>query len=80
MRLLVPIYSVFDSALYRNLDAKWLFPLRGPHGQVVVRGVEVKATLHDLKMATLESKTLSYMVVLACQRSIAGDDSRRGGA
>ena len=23
-------YSIFDSALYRNWDAKWLFPFRGP--------------------------------------------------
>jgi hypothetical protein len=33
----VPIqicYSIFDSALYRNLDLKWLFP-------------QEKATLHD---------------------------------
>ncbi len=38
-------YSMFDSALYRNLKAKWLFP-------------QEKATLHDLKMSTSESKML----------------------
>ncbi len=36
-------YSIFDSALNRNLKAKWLFP-------------QEKATLHDLKMSTSESK------------------------
>jgi hypothetical protein len=29
-------------------NAKWLFPIRGPHRQVFVCGVEAKATLHDL--------------------------------
>jgi hypothetical protein len=38
-------YSVFDSALYRNLETKWLFP-------------QEKATSHDLKMLTSESKML----------------------
>jgi hypothetical protein len=38
-------YSIFDSALYRNRDAEWLFP-------------QEKATLHDLKTSTCESKML----------------------
>jgi hypothetical protein len=38
-------YSVFDSGAYRNHEAEWLFP-------------QEKATLHDLQMATYESKTL----------------------
>jgi hypothetical protein len=38
-------YSIFDSALYRNLEAKWLFP-------------QEKAAFLDLKMATNESKML----------------------
>jgi hypothetical protein len=40
-----PSYSGFDSALYRNLDAKWHFP-------------QENATSHDLQMATCESKPL----------------------
>ncbi len=28
--------------------AEWFFPFRGPHGQVFVRGVEVKATQKTL--------------------------------
>jgi len=38
-------YSGFDSSVYRNLEAKWHFPQKN-------------ATLHDLQMATCESKTL----------------------
>jgi hypothetical protein len=38
-------YSIFDSALYRSLKVEWLFP-------------QEKATLHDLTMATRESKML----------------------
>jgi len=38
------VYSNFGIAVDRNLTLKWLFPFRGPHGQVLVRGVEVKAT------------------------------------
>jgi hypothetical protein len=38
-------YSIFDSALYRNRDAEWLFP-------------QEKATLHDLQTSTCESKML----------------------
>jgi hypothetical protein len=38
-------YSIFGSALYRHLGAKWRFP-------------QEKATLLDLKMATSESKML----------------------
>jgi len=38
-------YSIFDSALYRNLRLKWHFH-------------QEKATLHDLTMATCESKML----------------------
>jgi hypothetical protein len=41
-------YSVFDSALDRMHNAKWLFPTRGPHRQVFVCGVEVIATLHGV--------------------------------
>jgi hypothetical protein len=51
-------YSIFDSALYRNRDAEWIFPFRGPQRQVLVAGVEVKATLHDLQTSTCESKML----------------------
>jgi hypothetical protein len=40
--------QVFDSALDRMHNAKWLFPIQGPHRQVFVCGVEVKATLHDV--------------------------------
>jgi len=42
---LVPRYSGFDSALFRNLDAKWHFP-------------QENATLLDLQMSTRESKPL----------------------
>jgi len=38
-------YSGFDSALFRNLDAKWHFP-------------QENATLLDLQMSTSESKPL----------------------
>jgi len=38
-------YSIFDSGLYGNLDAEWRFS-------------QENATLHDLKMATRESKML----------------------
>jgi len=38
-------YSIFDSALYRNLEAEWPFP-------------QEKATFHDVQMATSESKML----------------------
>jgi len=38
-------YSGFDSALFRNLDAKWHFP-------------QENATLLDLQMSTRESKPL----------------------
>jgi hypothetical protein len=38
-------YSGFDSAHYRKLDAKWHFS-------------QENATLHDFKMATVESKPL----------------------
>jgi hypothetical protein len=37
-------YSNFGIAVDRNLTLKWLFPFRGPHGKVFVRGVEEKAT------------------------------------
>jgi hypothetical protein len=43
--MLWPDYSGFDSAVYRNADAKWHFS-------------QENATSHDLKMATLESKPL----------------------
>jgi hypothetical protein len=39
------IYSIFDSALYGSLNIEWLFS-------------QEKATLHDLLMATCESKIL----------------------
>jgi hypothetical protein len=38
-------YSIFDSALYRKPEAEWRFP-------------QEIATLHDLEMATCESKML----------------------
>jgi hypothetical protein len=38
-------YSIFDSALYRSLKLKWILH-------------QEKATLHDLTMATCESKML----------------------
>jgi hypothetical protein len=38
-------YSIFDSALFRNLEAEWIFP-------------QEKATLQDLQTATCESKML----------------------
>jgi len=38
-------YSIFDSALYRTLEAKWLFP-------------QEKATFLDLQTSTCESKML----------------------
>jgi hypothetical protein len=37
-------YSNFGIAVDRNLTLKWLFPFRDPHGQVLARGVKVKAT------------------------------------
>jgi hypothetical protein len=40
-----PGYSIFDSALYKGLNVEWLFS-------------QEKATLHDLSMATCESKML----------------------
>jgi hypothetical protein len=51
-------YSIFTSALYRNLTLKWLFPLRGPQRQVFVAGVEVKATFHAAVVSTYEVKML----------------------
>jgi hypothetical protein len=51
-------YSIFDSALYRNRKAEWLFPDRGPCGRVLVRGVEEKATLYAAVMSICESKML----------------------
>ena len=51
-------YSGFDSALYRNLDAKWHFPIRDPRRQVLVCGAEENATLLDLQMSTRESNPL----------------------
>jgi hypothetical protein len=44
-RSLAADYSIFDSVLYRNLEARRLFP-------------QEKAPLHDLKMSTSESKML----------------------
>jgi hypothetical protein len=45
-------YSRFRVAV-RGIDAvEWLFPHRGPHGQVFVRGVEVKAALHAFRRGT----------------------------
>jgi hypothetical protein len=41
----IAAYSIFDSSLYRNLEAKWLFP-------------QEKATLLDLVTPTSESKML----------------------
>jgi hypothetical protein len=38
-------YSIFDSALRRNLAAEWLFP-------------QEKATFHNVTSATSESKML----------------------
>jgi hypothetical protein len=38
-------YSIFDSALYRNLEAEWLSP-------------QEEATFHGVQMATSESKML----------------------
>jgi hypothetical protein len=51
-------YSGFDSALYKNVDAKGHFSQPGPRRQVFVAGVEENATSHDLQIATLESKPL----------------------
>jgi hypothetical protein len=51
-------YSIFGIAVDRNLTLKWLFPYRGPHGQVFVRGVEVKATFIALKRTTFIPKML----------------------
>ena len=48
----------------RNLTLKWLFLFRGPHGQVFVRGVEVKATFQCTQKdyvnseIVLESRTM----------------------
>jgi hypothetical protein len=39
-------------------EVKWLFPHPGPRGQAFVRGVEVKATLLDLRYRTLTLKML----------------------
>jgi hypothetical protein len=33
-------------------NAEWLFPIRGPHRQVFVYGVEVKATLQEVSDAS----------------------------
>ena len=52
------VYSVFDSALYSILEAKWLFPFRGPRQRVYVAGVEVKAAFYDLQTSTCESNML----------------------
>jgi hypothetical protein len=38
-------YSIFDSGIYRNHAAEWLFP-------------QEKATLHEFSMAACESKML----------------------
>jgi hypothetical protein len=53
------VYSGFDSALYRKLDAKGHFSQPGPQRQVFLAGVEENATSHDLQMATSQSKPLS---------------------
>jgi len=51
-------YSGFDSALLRNLDARWHFSIRDPRRQVLVCGAKENATLLDLQMPTRESKPL----------------------
>ncbi len=51
-------YSNFRVAVMGEHELKWLFPQRGPCGQVFVRGVEVKATLLDLRYRTLTLKML----------------------
>lgn len=56
--VLISDYSIFDSALYRSRAAKWLFLSPDPYEQVVVHGVEVKATLHTAAMFTCEAKML----------------------
>jgi len=39
-------YGIFGMGVDRKHEAKWLFPFRGPRGQVFVGGVEVKATFY----------------------------------
>jgi hypothetical protein len=46
-------YGIFGMGVDRKHEAKWLFPFRGPRGQVFVRGVEVKATFDALIEGTL---------------------------
>src|ERR1035438_7556810 len=46
------LHSVFDSALYKNLNAKWRFP-------------QEKATLHDLKMSAMNRKRSRIALRLA---------------
>jgi hypothetical protein len=61
-RFIPPWVGNAGGRLYRMHKAKWLFPIRGPHRQVFICGVEirgphrqvficgveVKATLHDV--------------------------------
>jgi hypothetical protein len=61
--VVLPLYSGSDWSSFgigvdRKHELKWLFPQRGPCGQVFVRGVEVKATLLDLHYRTLTLKML----------------------
>jgi hypothetical protein len=41
------VAAVFPWLYTETAVVQWLSPFRGPHGQVFVRGVEVKATLRD---------------------------------
>src|SRR5208337_5201511 len=43
-------YSRTRIAVPNGTPSGWLFPLRGPLRQVFVAGVEVKATLQDLRL------------------------------
>ncbi len=52
MRTRLPLWQAAIAVLQlvqSGADAlKWLFPTRGPRRQILVAGVQVNATLHDL--------------------------------
>ena len=51
--MLEPVYSRIRVDVPNCTPVKWLFPYRGPHRQVLVCGVEVKATFHHRFMGTV---------------------------
>jgi hypothetical protein len=50
-------WSVFTSALYKKLEAKWLYPNGVPCKRFLFAGVEEKATFDAAVMVTSEVRT-----------------------